>query len=112
MPIVQNIDFYAFRDAFHRMNRAENFSREGLEVLFDYLEEISTMTGHNVELDVISLCCEYSEDTWETIAEQYSIEFDDDAEEDDKIETVREYLQDNTFVCGEPEDGVFVYAQF
>lgn len=112
MPIVQTVNVYQFRDAFRSMDRAENFSRDGLEVLFDYLEELSDSIGQPVELDVIALCCEYSEDSWETIAAQYGIELDDDAEEDDKIETVREYLQDNTIVCGEPEDGIFVYAQF
>lgn len=112
MPIVQTIGLWDFRDAFRRADRLQNFSREGLEVLFDYLEELSDSIGQPVELDVIALCCEYSEDDWETIAAQYSIELDDDAEEDEKIETVREYLQDNTIICGEPEDGVFVYAQF
>lgn len=112
MPIVQTLDVYAFRDAFRRMDRAENFSYEGLEVLFEYLEGVSAQTEKPLELDVIALCCDYSENDWENLAREYNIKFDDDAEDEDKIEAVREYLQENTTVCAEPEQGVFVYAQF
>ena len=35
--IVQTIDFYQFREAFIRMERIDTYSREGLELLFDYL---------------------------------------------------------------------------
>ena len=46
-----------FRDAFFRMERGENFSYEGLGALFDFLEE----SGEEMELDVIGLCCDFSE---------------------------------------------------
>ena len=36
--ITQRIDRYDFAAAFERMNRADNFSREGLSALFDHLE--------------------------------------------------------------------------
>ena len=34
----QTINQYDFADAFKKMNRADNFSYEGLKVLFNYLE--------------------------------------------------------------------------
>lgn len=103
----QTIHFHDFRDAFRRMDRMDNFSREGLELLFDYLEEADP----DMELDVIALCCEYSEDTAQDIATNYSIDLSDCKDDDEIIETVRDYLNDNTSLIGE-HDGAFVYACF
>jgi len=50
-----------FIDAFTKMNRENNFSYEGRKALFDYLEQYEQDTDTEVELDVIALCCEYSE---------------------------------------------------
>ena len=45
-----------FHDAFNAV-RPNNFSYEGLDALFEYL------STEDVELDVIALCCEFSEDS-------------------------------------------------
>jgi len=50
-----------FTRAFQDMNRSSNFTGAGLDALFDYLEELEEDTGEEMELDVIALCCEYSE---------------------------------------------------
>ncbi len=47
--------------------RPENFSYGGLEALFDYLESYEQDTGDEIELDVIGLCCDYTE--YENLAE-------------------------------------------
>jgi hypothetical protein len=44
-----------------KMGRGDQFSYEGLIALFDYLEMLEDDIGEPIELDVISLCCEYSE---------------------------------------------------
>ena len=67
MAIVQTIDLYQFREAFRAYNRMDNFSYEGLEVLFDYLDNLSDDIGEPIELDVIALCCEYYESSIEEI---------------------------------------------
>ena len=103
----QSINLYQFRDAFRDMDRKENFSYEGLELLFDMLEEID----ENWELDVIALCCDYSEDDWESIADNYSIDLEDREDEDEKKEAVKEYLNENTFLVGET-NGNFIYQLF
>lgn len=66
----QTISKSMFRDAFERMDRKNNFSYEGLGALFDYLEEF----GEDFELDVVALCCEYSEDTIENVLKAYGFE--------------------------------------
>jgi hypothetical protein len=99
------------RDAFDHM-RPDNFSYEGLGLLFDYFEECDP----DMELDVIAICCEYAEDTVANIARNYSIDLRDDDDDDtlsdnEKAEIVRDYLNDNTTLVGETADG-FVYAIF
>ena len=42
-----------------------------LIILFDYFEDLEDDAGESIELDVIAISCDYAEDTFETIAEQY-----------------------------------------
>lgn len=57
-----------FRDAFRI--RPDNFSYDGLGALYDFLEEVDP----DYELDVIALCCDYSEDDIEEVLKNYDIE--------------------------------------
>lgn len=57
----QTINVSDFRDAFRKMDRSENFTYAGLGALFEYLEDIEDQTGEEMELDVIALCCDFSE---------------------------------------------------
>lgn len=117
MAIVQSINnVYQFREAFRLAGRMDQFSYEGLEVLFDYLENLSEDTGEPIELDVVALCCEYYESSIEELIDNYNIDVSDaDGDENEIKAIVEEYLQDNTSVCGEVcgevSDG-FVYAAF
>ena len=57
----QTVTFADFTDAFRNMGRKENFSYNGLKALFDYLEQLEEDIGEEMELDVIAICCEYTE---------------------------------------------------
>lgn len=103
------VNFCDFQDAFQI--RKENFSYEGKRVLFDYLEEMEESTGEELELDVIALCCEYSEDSHDDIAANYGIDLSDCADDGEKADAVREYLENETTIVGEVPGG-FVYANF
>jgi len=59
--MFQRVEFRDFVEAFERMGRTENFTYEGLRALFDYLESFEEDTGEPVELDVIGLCCDFTE---------------------------------------------------
>ena len=56
----QSVNLYTFRRAFETL-RPDNFSYAGQEALFDYLEEYEDGSGEELELDVIALCCDFSE---------------------------------------------------
>jgi len=102
-----------FRDEFRQCGRADQFSYEALGLLFDYLEDADP----DYDLDVIALCCEYSEDDAGEIARLYGIDVSDvDPEDDDYAEKCTEivlnYLFQNTSVAGVTPRGTIVYAQF
>ena len=108
--MIQAINLYDFRDAFKRCGRGDQFSYEGLELIFDYIEEYEDSTGEQVELDVVALCCEWCEQSPEDIAVAYNIEFCVSPE--NTLQNVLEYLNDETQVAGVTDAGTVVYVQF
>ena len=111
MAIIQEVNLYQFRDAFVRADRRESFSYEGLEHLFNYMEEQSETCGTNYILDVVELCCEYTESSYDQIAADYDIDLSDCEDEEEKLEGVLQYLEENTAVVAE-FNGTFIYQQF
>lgn len=74
----QSVNKYDFHNAFETMGRADQFSYEGRQALFDYLEQLEEDCGQEIELDVIALCCDYSETTVKQALEDYSLDSLDD----------------------------------
>ena len=76
--IIQTVNQYDFRQAFAEYNRADNFSYEGLTALFEWLEELAYDMNTPYELDVIALCCEFTEyeDLEEVRANYFSTKLD------------------------------------
>lgn len=56
----QTVNQYQFTQEFKQI-RPNQFTYQGLKALFDWLEDYETDTGEEIELDVIAICCEYSE---------------------------------------------------
>jgi hypothetical protein len=103
--MYQTINKSQFRDAFHAMGRGDQFTYDGLGMLFDYFED----TAPDAELDVIAICCAYSEDSPRYIADQYDIAVSDDDEHDEVLEAVLDYLGNNSLVVGVTDAGAVVY---
>jgi hypothetical protein len=61
------INSFDFIKAFEDYGRETQFSREALFALFDYFEELEQDIGEDIELDVIGICCDYTE--YESIEE-------------------------------------------
>ena len=69
------INEYDFVRAFDEMNRSENFSRAGRFALYDYLTEYEEDTGVEIDLDVIALCCDFTEyESLDEFREDYGLQ--------------------------------------
>ena len=104
------VTFYDFKREFEAI-RPNNFTDEGLIVLWDYLEEYEDSTGEEIDLDVIALCCDYCESTYTEIAQDYTMGEDKDINPEDIPQAVIDYLNDNTTIVGELEDGKTIIYQ-
>lgn len=100
-----------FRDEFRACGRADQFSYDALGMLFHYFEQYEEDTGESVELDVIAICCDFSEDSWENIADQYGIELDLEMDEDYQKQQVIEHLEGEGAYVGDSINGI-VYRNF
>ena len=98
-----------FIDAFRRCDRYDQFGYDALVSLFDYMEQLESDCGEEMELDVIALCCDYSVDSVADIARNYSIDIAD-MDDDEARSAVLEYLNDNTTVVDEDCNGQILYC--
>ena len=98
----QSINEYDFRNAFMAV-RPNNFSYEGLTVLFDALEEYEESTGEEMEMDVIAICCDFSEYTLKDIKGDYDM-LNDCETIKDCVETLADY----TWVIPVNDDTVII----
>jgi hypothetical protein len=94
--IVERLNFSQFHDAFFKQ-RKDSFSYHGLKALYEYLE-----ADKPYELDVIEICCEYSE--YEDL-KSFNEEYDRDYENIDDI-------QEETTVIRIPKSEGFIIQQF
>ncbi len=105
--MFQSINKSQFRDAFRSAGRANQFSYDALGLLFDYIEDVSP----DDELDVIAICCEYSENTPKDVASDYDLDIDGLGDAT-ALAFVADYLCEHTTVIGTTDAGAIVYAQF
>jgi hypothetical protein len=101
--MVKVLSYYDFVNEFEQMGRGNQFTNSGLLGLYEMLEEYQDQTTEPLVLDVIALCCEYTEygDAIECANDYANNEFDD---EDEALE----WLRDNTQVIELNNGGVIV----
>ena len=105
----QQINRGTFIDTFNAI-RPDNFTYDGLVALFDYLEEYEEATGTELDLDVIALCCEYSE---YSDIEEYLKDYNADVvreeyeTEEEYTEAIKEEIKDKTTFI-EVDDDAFI----
>lgn len=56
----EDVNFSTFTDRFNSI-RPDNFSYRGLKALYEYLLSYEEDCDTEIELDVIALCCDYSQ---------------------------------------------------
>lgn len=117
MSIVQTVSSYNFHDAFTRSDsHKDQFSYNARQALYEYLDDLSDQIDQPIELDIVALCCEYSEyESCDKAASNYfeyeGMTFDEDWTElispEEVEEKARQYLQDNTTII-EFDGGVII----
>ena len=106
--MITTVSFYDFRNAFMQAGRKDQFSYDGLEILFKYFEHLEDSCEQKIELDVIGICCDYAEDSAENIAKAYRLDIPDDGNEHNNV---LDYLHDEGVLIGSSQSGI-VYRQF
>ena len=92
-----------------RAIRPENFSPAALRALFEYYEEIEAGNDEEMELDVVAICCDWTEyKTASEAASAYDWEPDADASEEENEHSALEYLQDKTSVLATEESFIIL----
>ena len=65
---------FDFKNEFKKI-RPDNFSYDGLTVLYDYLIQYEEDCDTELEFDPIAYCCEYTEfDSFEDVKKNYEVE--------------------------------------
>lgn len=100
-----------FRDEFRACGRADQFSYDALGILFDYLEAYEMDTGEEIELDVVAICCDFSEDTPEAIARSYDIDIEG-MDEGQTLDEVIATLEANGAYVGKTDAGAIIYRNY
>lgn len=108
-----------FVDAFDSANRSENFSIEARRTLFEFYEEMEEDGHTSTELDVIAICCDWTEySDLQELYEEYSVEYDEYAASDDELENeidwdnFREWIEERTLVLDVGNTGGVLVQNF
>ena len=76
--LVKRVSFNDFVKEFEEFGREEQFSFEGKKALYNYLNELAEDLGEPIELDVVGICCDFTE--YEDLTEfnhDYQLDLDD-----------------------------------
>lgn len=77
--LVTRVTEADFIRAFDEYGRGNQFSSEALSAIYEYLDDLSEDIGEPIELDVIAICCEFSEITFDEVLEEQGEDDEDDA---------------------------------
>jgi len=87
--LVKIISFDDFLEEFENHGRENQFTYEGKKALYDYLNDLSEDIGETIELDVIAICCDFTEyDSIEEFINDYGYTIGEDIND---IEDIRDY---------------------
>lgn len=92
--LVKRVTESYFIQAFEDMGRENNFSTEALKAIYEYLDDLSEVIGdpiEPIELDVIAICCEFSEITFAEVLEEQGEDDEDDALDEYERQLVEDY---------------------
>ena len=95
----QTMNEFDFKNEFKKI-RPENFSYDGLDVLYYHLIQFEEDTGEELEFDPIAYCCEFSEyENFKEVKQDYDVED-------------LEHLEQNTIVLKIPNTSRFIIQNY
>ena len=90
---------FDFKNEFKKI-RPDNFSYDGLDVLYYHLIQFEEDTGEELEFDPIAYCCEFSEyENFKEVKQDYDVED-------------LEHLEQNTIVLKIPNTSRFIIQNY
>lgn len=93
-----------FMEAFNDHECDDQFSPAALEALFEFFEELEDETGELVELDVIAICCDFTEyDSPQDCAEDMFLDVEGMEDKD-----IISLLQEHTIVIPLKSGGIVI----
>lgn len=104
--LVTTIDNgYQLEQLFRECGREDHFSYEGYNALYDYLYDYSEDVGEDFKVDVIAICCDFTEySDWKELYNEYSYSYNNESEtfeeleENDGLDDFKEWVQNRTTV--------------
>ena len=99
--LIKEVSFNDFLEEFKEYGREEQFTYEGKKALFNYLNELGEDIGKPIELDIIAICCDFTE--YESLEEfnddySYTISNDTDSIDDISYYTIVIKIDDESFI--------------
>ena len=118
MSLIQTVNA---SDLYHMacsMGRGDQFGYKGWEALGEYLEQLSESIGEDIEVDIISICCDYTmcedaDEWWECYGNHSDIDSEqwEEMDDEEKLQVIGNHLNENTsVVC--VEDGCIIWQAF
>ena len=87
-----------------------SWTRLGANALAEELAEYEESTGQELEFDIVAIRCEWNEDTAEELISNYG---NGDDGEDDTLESVIAYIEDNTaLIIVDNDPPTYLYQAF
>ena len=87
--LIKKVTFNDFIEEFKNYGREEAFTYQGKKALYDYLNELSESIEEPIELDIISICCNFTEyEDLDQFNNDYSYSIGEDIED---IEEIQQY---------------------
>ena len=102
--MYETVNLSSFANTFAKV-RPDNFSLEALELIYEFLTTYEDDTNREVELDVIAICCDFSEMTQREIADAYpnTQPFEN---------SIIDFLTEKTLFLGVTSNNTYVFQNF
>lgn len=97
--MYQSINFDRFQRSFADYGCSDDFTYEGIKALFHYFEEMEKGSSKPIVIDVITICCDYSE--YDSAIDAMNVYVDGEGYGDIDEKAALSWLQDKTItlVC-------------